>query len=221
LSKRYAVPLRRFITVYNGVDTKHWISEYPQREREVARERLGIPADAHVILQVAVLRPEKGHQYSIEALAVLHRTTTLRPYLVFVGGGAMGVEDRLRDLARLMSVDGYAIFCGQHADVRPFYRIADLFTLSSVSETLSLAALEAMSSGLPCVLPDLGGAGEIIVEGGNGYVVPAGRPDLLAGAWYRALTGSLTWPAPRIREYVVSRFSLSACVKSYEDVLLS
>jgi glycosyltransferase involved in cell wall biosynthesis len=174
-----------------------------------------------VIVQVAAFRPEKAHHHAIEALAIMHRTTSLKPFLLFVGGGDENSERDLRTLARNSSVERYVVFCGQHADVRSFYWMADLFTLSSISETFSIAALEAMSTGLPGVLTNVGGAAEMIVEGRNGYLVPPHRPDLLAEAWKRALSGGLSWSAGRIREYVVASFALDSCVKSYEDVLLS
>jgi glycosyltransferase involved in cell wall biosynthesis len=100
--------------------------------------------------------------------------------------------------------------------------MADLFTLSSIAvETFSLAALEAMSTGLPCVLTDIGGAAEMIMDGQNGYLVPPGRPDLLADAWSRALRGGVAWPSQRIRENVVGRFGLDGCVQAYEDALVT
>jgi glycosyltransferase involved in cell wall biosynthesis len=128
----------------------------------------------------------------------------------------------LRGLADARSLRGHVLFCGQHADVRSFYWIADMFTLSSIAvETFSLAALEAMSTGLPCVLTRIGGAGEMIVEGGNGYLVEPGRPKLLADAWHRTLTGHLEWSPERIRHHVVLNFTLDACIKAYEEALVS
>jgi glycosyltransferase involved in cell wall biosynthesis len=222
LSQRYSIPLQRFLTVYNGVDTDHWMPRPPDFDRAAAREALGIEKDAAVILQVAAVRPEKAHHHSIEALSIIHSTTALRPYLLFVGGGSPVSEARLRSLARSRGVERHVLFCGQQADPRCFYWTGDLFTLSSTAvETFSIAALEAMSTGLPCVLTDLGGASEMIADGANGYVVPAGRPDRLAAAWRRVLAGELTWPPGGIRDEVVRRFGFETCVRSYENALLS
>jgi glycosyltransferase involved in cell wall biosynthesis len=174
-----------------------------------------------VIVQVAAFRREKAHHDSIEALSILCASTSLRPYLLFVGGGRDAIINELRGFAKARSVEEQVRFCGVHPDVRHFYWIADVFTLTSTAvETFSLAALEAMSTGLPCVLTDLGGAAEMVSDGGNGYLVLPGRPDLLADAWARALRGDLVWPSAQIRENVVKRFELATCVRAYEDALV-
>jgi polysaccharide biosynthesis protein PelF len=66
-----------------------------------------------------------------------------------------------------------------HVKADEWYRKVDIFTLSSVSEGVPYALLEAMSSGLPSVCTAVGGIPEIISDG-TGYVVPPGNPEALA-----------------------------------------
>jgi glycosyltransferase involved in cell wall biosynthesis len=73
-----------------------------------------------------------------------------------------------------------------HADAVEWYHKVDVFTLSSNSEGVPYALLEAMSCGLPCVCTDVGGISEILA-GGLGYVVPAGQPEQLAQEIYKLL----------------------------------
>ena len=68
-----------------------------------------------------------------------------------------------------------------HADAVEWYHKVDVFTLSSNSEGVPYALLEAMSCGLPCVCTDVGGISEILADG-LGYVVPRGQPESLANA---------------------------------------
>ena len=120
-SQKYSIPVQRFITVYNGVDADHWTPRPPGFDRSSARMELGIEQNAFVILQVATFRPEKGHLNSIQALSILHRTTSMKPYLLFVGGGNIQMENRLRSVTTSFSLDKYVIFSGQHSDIRRFY----------------------------------------------------------------------------------------------------
>ncbi|TDB37599.1 MAG: glycosyltransferase family 1 protein, partial [Actinobacteria bacterium] len=64
----------------------------------------------------------------------------------------------------------------------PLHHIAemDIYVSSSLTETTNLTVLEAMGLGKPVVATDVGGVADAIVEGVNGYLVPARRPDLLA-----------------------------------------
>ncbi len=63
-------------------------------------------------------------------------------------------------------------FVGDQADVAGFYKAMDMFMLSSEREALSIALLEAMASGLPAVVFDVGGNGEVVRDGKTGYLVP-------------------------------------------------
>ncbi|MBI4811730.1 MAG: glycosyltransferase family 4 protein, partial [Ignavibacteriales bacterium] len=188
LSKLYMIPLRKFDTIYNGVDTNRFTFPCKDFDSKQFREELQIPEDAFVILQIAAFRKEKKHEDSIKALKLIHNNYNLKPYLLFIGGGNPDIENRIKKFTEKYKLADYVRFCGKHEDVRPFYWISNIFTLSSVSvETFSIAALEAMACGLPCVLTDIGGANEMILNGTNGYLVPPNEPSTLADTWIRVL----------------------------------
>jgi glycosyltransferase involved in cell wall biosynthesis len=73
-------------------------------------------------------------------------------------------------------------FCGQRTNRLPFYRAADGFVMSSRSEGLPIALLEAASAGLPAVVTDVGGNGDVVISGETGYLVPPRNPAQLAAA---------------------------------------
>ncbi len=66
-----------------------------------------------------------------------------------------------------------------HVNPLEWYRKVDIFVLSSLSEGVPYALLEAMSCGLPCVCTAVGGVPEIVADG-VGFVVPPGQPESLA-----------------------------------------
>jgi glycosyltransferase involved in cell wall biosynthesis len=106
------------------------------------------------------------------------------------------------------------------ASVRPFYWMADAFTLSSDRvETVSLAALEAMFTGLPCILTNIGGAREMIIEGINGLLVPPRNPPLLAWVWNRVIESRDSFISDEIRRLVCDRFALDQCIAGYTGLL--
>ena len=220
LSEMYGVPLSRLVTIYNGVDTSHWSLPPPSFDRAQFRSAREIPQEAFVIVQVAALRPEKRHEDSLRALASVHDAGGKMPWLLFVGAGGQKRESALKSLAAGLGVAGHVRFCGVQSDVRPFYWSADAFTLSSDSvETFSLAALEAMSAGLPCILTDVGGAREMIIEGKNGSVVPPRNPRLLARGWKGVMDSRDAFRPEEIRRQVCDRFTLNQCIAGYTGLL--
>lgn len=216
----YRIPRQRFVVVYNGIDTERFApSGRPEVRREV-RRRWGIPEDAHVVLQVASLSPYKRHEDALEALQRLRSRLAPRAcYLMLVGTGPPERAASLRRMAAALGIESQVVFCGVHADVRPFHEAADLFTLTSAwAETFSVAALEAMAMGLPVVLTDVGGAREMVEEGVNGFLVPRLDPEAIAARWFEVLCES-SLDAVAIRRRVVERFDIGNCVRAYEDLL--
>lgn len=220
LSKKHGIERKLFETIYNGVDTAHYTLPPEDFDRMAFRRGLNIPQDVPIILQVAAFRKEKKQTDSIRALRILHDDRRMKPYLVFVGGGDETLISQTKALGDALGVDGFVRFCGLQNDPRPYYWTADVFTLSSV-ETFSIAALEAMACGLPCVLTDQGGAREMIQEGVNGFVVRSSSPEELARAWGRCLNGEVTASSIQVREHVLANFTLQQCVQAYEELLTS
>lgn len=219
LSRLYHIPRTQFTTVYNGVDTSHWTPAPSSFDRRTFREQLQMDADSPVILQVAQFRIEKRQEDAVRALAHLRETGFPLPYLVFVGGGEPELRERVKVTAERLRVIDRIRFCGQQSDVLPYYWGSDFFTLSSRSETFPMAILEAMATGLPCVMTDLGGAREVIEEGVNGYIGRPADPQSLGQAWKHLLSRRDTWNRREIRERVQRLFSFEACVRGYETLL--
>jgi glycosyltransferase involved in cell wall biosynthesis len=78
-----------------------------------------------------------------------------------------------------LGVGGAVRFLGVREDVPRLMAAADVFMLSSLSEGVSVTLLEAMAAGLPIVATDVGGNGEVVVEGETGLLSPRGDAGAL------------------------------------------
>lgn len=102
---------------------------------------------------------------------------SIRPWRVhFVGDGPL--LDRCKDVATQLQLQERTIFHGRLSDVSPILSAVGGFVLWSHWEGFPISTLEAMSSGLPCVVSDVGGASEAIVNGKTGFSI---RRDDSAG----------------------------------------
>ncbi|MFN6337058.1 MAG: glycosyltransferase [Sphingobacteriales bacterium] len=182
----YFIPFFSHV-IYNGIDIDHFSPERTLAELSLEqlswRKRLGISDTDPVIVIVGRLSPEKGNIYAVEALILLYRMYAMNVHLVFVGQGSNDIRNQLLSTAEDLTIHKLVHFEGAQLDVRPYLLTADLFALTSISETFSLAVLEALSMGLPCSLTDVGGARELITDSRLGDLCTACDPLSIACSW--------------------------------------
>jgi glycosyltransferase involved in cell wall biosynthesis len=155
--------------------------------RERARRRLALDASDVVVGTVANFTEKKDHATLLHATAALVPTHP-RLRLVLVGTGPL--QGQLEALARELGVANRVVFTGIRDDVLEILPAFDAFVLSSRYEGLPIALLEAMASGVPCVSTNVGGIPEVITDGVDGRLVPAGSPEALAEATAWMLAGT-------------------------------
>ena len=206
-----AVPSTKLRVIPNGVDTSVFRPDAIQRES--VRQQLGLSRE-FAWLAVGRLMWKKGYETMLHAFA-----GGSHGVLLVVGAGPQEAE--LRELAGELGAN--ARFLAERQDVADLMTACDGFVQSSVVEGLSMALLEAASSGLACVASDTGGVTDIISDGRTGYVVPLGNPGALAEAMSRVEN----MPADTRRqmglagrEHVVTHFSLEKTVTQWEQLYL-
>ncbi len=210
------VSARRNEVIYNGVDTEEFADHALPAARAEARRELGFANSEYVVGITAALRPEKNHNQLVEAIARL-RVQGVDARAVLIGDGPMraGIEAH----SRRLGVADQVKITGFELDVRPYVLACDTMALCSVTEALSLAAIEAMSLGKPVVHSDVGGAGELIHSGFNGFLFPVNDTDgfvrsltLLADRSLRERVGA------RARATVEQSFAEGPMVDHYEQL---
>lgn len=156
-----------------GVDINEFRGIYVDREKK--RNEIDVKHDDFVILSVGELNKNKNHQVIIKAISSLKN---LRIKYVICGQGIL--ESELKKLANELGVEKQVKFLGYRKDIPEIYKIADLFAFPSFREGLSLALMEAMASGLPCVVSKIRGNIDLIEEGKNGYLVSSSNINTFA-----------------------------------------
>jgi glycosyltransferase involved in cell wall biosynthesis len=167
IEKQLGADPSKIVMINNGIETERFAPS-PVKNGD----RLLVGCFARVV-------PIKGITTLINAAKIVCD----RSAADFVVVGEVQDQEYHRECQKL--VDAYGLgdrfkFIG-HANPVEWYHKVDVFTLSSNSEGVPYALLEAMSCGLPCVCTNVGGIPEILADG-IGYVVPRGQPEALAKA---------------------------------------
>lgn len=176
------VEAARITRVYDGLDPGPWTGL--QQGKAAARARLGLATDAQVVACAAVLRPRKGQHVLLDAFA---RIAARHPRAVLLLAGGGSERERLQAQAAALGLADRVRLPGPVKPVFDVYAAADLFVMPSFHEGLCNACLEAGFAGLPQVVSDAGGNGEIVVDGETGAVVPKGDVESLGQAIARYL----------------------------------
>jgi glycosyltransferase involved in cell wall biosynthesis len=169
----------RIVHVPNGIDT----SRFDVRE-DVAelRREFGLSPDQPVIGTVGRLAGVKRHDVLLQAFARLHHRSA---QLLIAGGGPL--QHELGGLADGLGISDRVKFAG-YLD-RPERALAamDVFALTSQSEGMPLAILEAWAAGKPVVASRVGGVPELVDDGRTGLLFESGDSETLAGLLDRLL----------------------------------
>ncbi|HEY7116915.1 MAG TPA: glycosyltransferase [Tepidisphaeraceae bacterium] len=171
------VAARKIRVIKNGIDVSRFLE--PPSDTEAVRRSLGIPLDAPVIGTVGRLTEVKRQDVLIRAFSrVLGQVPDA--HLVLVGDGPMLAE--LRGLAATLGIVERVHFAGAQPSSAPFLHSMDVFALTSRSEGMPQAVLEASVVGVPVIASRVGGLPEVITDGETGLLFPSGDDTALASA---------------------------------------
>lgn len=167
---------RRTVTRLHGIE----VAELRARaDRDGVRAELGVADDEVLVGTVANLRSNKAYP---DLLAAAATVAAARPDVRFVAVGQGPLHDELVARRDELGLGGRFRFLGYRADATRLVSGLDVFCLSSHHEGLPLALMEALALGVPVVVTDVGGVGELVTDGVQGSLVPPAHPELLAAA---------------------------------------
>ncbi|NTW51422.1 MAG: glycosyltransferase [Chlorobiaceae bacterium] len=172
LLKSGFIPADRIRVIYNGIDTRELDRVAPEKTRNTGRKM--------VITAMGRLDKNKSHDLLIRGFArFLAMMPAIEATLQILGEGAERAN--LEQLIRKLKLDGKVVLRGFIDNPYPELAGSDVFAMTSVSEGLSIALLEAMYLGnAPVSTLAGGGVTEIITDSVNGRLVGYGDENALA-----------------------------------------
>lgn len=204
--------------IHNGVDVEHFRDNLGGQERQALRSALGYRDSDYVLGVAGALRPEKNHLQLLEAVARL-RARGIAARALFIGDGA--TRGALEARARALGIAPQLTISGFRDDIRPLVSACDVMCVCSLTEALSLAALEAMAMSRPLVHSRVGGVCELIEPGHNGLLFPAGDTGALVECLLRLTAADRRAALGCAARRTVERsFSEQRMVDRYQELLL-
>ena len=200
--------------IYNFVDTALYIPG--EKNRCLLHYRKG---EEKILLHISNFRPVKRIFDVINIFHLVQQKVPSR--LVLVGDGPDRHEASL--LTEKLGIKNRVHFLGNHDDILEVLQGADIFLMPSEKESFGLAALEAMSCGVPVVASRTGGIPELVKHGDTGLLYPVGDVEGMAQGCLEILT------RPEVchrfshysRERALKKFDTSIIIPQYEELYRS
>jgi glycosyltransferase involved in cell wall biosynthesis len=180
--------LRHYAVIPNAVDLGDYAGPV---DREAVRAALGVPAGAPLLVMAGRISPWKGQHIFVDALARV-RETHPSTHGAIVGlaeeADGPGYAGRVHAQAEALGLAQHLHMAGFRRDMPQVLAAADVVVHCSVKpEPFGRVIIEGMAASRPVVASALGGAAEIIADGVDGLLTPAGDPAALAEALRRLL----------------------------------
>lgn len=141
------------------------------------RIELSIPLDAFLLISVGELNTNKNNSVIISAMEKLKNKNV---YYILCGVGEK--ESELKEQANKAGLFENIRFLGYRNDVKELYEAADCFVMPSFREGLSRSIMEAMASGLPCVVSKIRGNTDLITDNKGGFLCEPSNSEEFAEA---------------------------------------
>jgi glycosyltransferase involved in cell wall biosynthesis len=203
--------------IYNGVDTRHFDPAAWAEAGRARRIECGFAEDDLVIGLCAVMRPEKAHGDLLQAILEADKLG-VRWKALLIGDGPL--RKQIEQDVRRLGLERRVVITGYRKDVRADLAATDVVSLVSVTETFSIAALEAMAMARPMVMSDVGGAREQVEHGLTGWLFPAGNVGALARCLAEAADRArLARMGSAARERALADYSIATMIQRYEALI--
>lgn len=137
-------------------------------DKKEFKKELGLLEDDKVVLTISELNQNKNYETMLKSIKIL---TEQDKSIKFVSCGTGVWKDKIQDMAKQMGIEENCVFLGFRKDVAKILKITDVFMHASHREGLTLSVMEAMSLGIPCVVSNVRGNRDLIVNEKGGYVV--------------------------------------------------
>ena len=171
------LPAGRLREILNGVDLEQYRPVRDKLEQQALRQKLGIAQDLYVIIFVGFFSRDKGADLLARAWDIARKKTKRPLEIVFVGARFSGYHEIDKTTVEkvnsiIADAQDHVVFVERTQQIQEWLRAADCFILPTLREGMPNSLLEAMATGLPCVISLLPGITDVVIKNGvNGYLV--------------------------------------------------
>lgn len=200
-----------------GIDTSQY--HLSEKSREEKRRELGLREDDIALISMGDLIERKNYATAIRAIA-----ETNEPKLQYFICGKGPEEEKLKVLAESLGITKQIHFLGFRSDIKELLAAADIFLFTTKQEGLPRSMLEAMASGLPCVVSKIRGNTDLITDNKGGFLCEPSNTKEFADAINflcnnTPLCGEMSqFNKTKIRDFDAS-VSIKAMTNIYTEVL--
>ncbi len=205
------VQQERITYMPNGVDTTRF---RPSQHKKKLRRKFNLPQDDTILLSVGRLHQQKAPYKLIEVFSLINRNIK-NLTLAIAGGGELlpgarklAKEKGLDDVRFLGSVD-------HQKDLPDLYACSDYYITTSVYEGQPLTLLEAMASGLPCIVSDIPVLSSVVGDARCGVVVDYGHEEQAAQHISSYLKQDAMEHSRNAREYAANKLDWEIIARRY------
>jgi len=215
ISNKLVNDTRKIITIENGVDVEAYSANVSLRG--ILREDVGINNDDFVIGMVGRLDHVKNHELAIDAIDEIKKQI---PYikLLIIGDGP--IRSLLEARVNKKNLNKEIKFLGNRRDIISLLKLFDVFLLTSLSEGMSVALLEAMAAGKAVIVSDVGGNIDLVQHGYSGLIFESNNMEKLRNSieFLYKNKAQISILGGNARNCVLHRFSLTEMVRKYESL---
>jgi len=173
---KFGVKEEKIKIINFGIDTKKFT---PGSKNEELKEKLRI-SKRKIIISLRSLYPIYDIETLIKAIPLV---LSHFPKTIFIIAGEGFQKDELKNLAEELNVSGNIKFTGfiPNEELPNYLRTADVYVSTALSDGgISASTAEAMACGLPVVITDMADNKRWVIDGKNGFLIPAKSPQILA-----------------------------------------
>ena len=211
--ERVGIPKGRILYIPNGVDI---IKFHPIEDKIEVREKFGIPVDEIVLLSIGRLTPQKQPLVLVDIFSIIEkRIGNLSLYISGKGELFHSTNEHVKKM-NLFKIHflGYI----KEQDLPDLYACCDYYIMTSNYEGLPLTLLEAMASGLPCIVSDIRQL-DIVGDANCGLIVRFEDVEKASDKIFSYLTGIHQDHSNNARKYAVNTLSWEIIARKYYELI--
>ncbi len=197
--------------IFNGVD----IDKYTYKKRILSNnEQLKIVSIGHC-------NPNKRQEFVIEALIILKQINPVfleRVKYNIVGMGEPSYIMKIKDMVTRYRLEKHVTIEDFRTDINEYINAFTVYANSSETESLPLAVLEAMASGMPILASPNNGTMQLVLDGHTGFITETPRMMALRIVDFLSNPHLIEEMSEKARQRVVSHFSKEKYIESFEDL---